>query len=131
MRKLRSVGRVIVVAGLVLHPVGQLVVPVCPTLVRLTAAACKWLAVKGYEPSFGARPLARVIQEHIKKPLAEEILFGKLQGGGIVRVLVEKKDGKETLGFEFLDANAPAKPKGEGKSKPKKRKSSRSKEETA
>ncbi|ODA68359.1 ATP-dependent Clp protease ATP-binding subunit ClpA [Methyloligella halotolerans] len=99
--------------------------------IELTDAANQWLAERGYDEKFGARPLARVIQEHIKKPLAEEILFGKLQGGGIVRVIVEKKDGQEVLGFEFLDANAPAKPKGEGKAKPKKRKSSRSKEETA
>ncbi len=53
---------------------------------RLTDAARKWLAAKGYEPTFGARPLARIIQEHVKKPLAEELLFGKLANGGLVEV---------------------------------------------
>ena len=60
--------------------------------IELSGAARQWLAEKGYDPSFGARPLGRVIQEHIKKPLAEELLFGKLAGGGLVRVdLVEDK----------------------------------------
>ncbi len=49
----------------------------------------KWLAERGYDPTFGARPLARVIQEHIKKPLADELLFGKLVQGGDVKVLIE------------------------------------------
>ena len=44
----------------------------------------EWLAVKGYDKKFGARPLARVIQEHIKKPLSEELLFGALTAGGSV-----------------------------------------------
>ena len=46
----------------------------------------KWLAGRGYDPMMGARPMARLIQEEIKKPLAEEILFGKLARGGKVRV---------------------------------------------
>ena len=46
--------------------------------IELTEEAAKWLAEKGYDEKFGARPLARVIQEHIKKPLADELLFGKL-----------------------------------------------------
>jgi ATP-dependent Clp protease ATP-binding subunit ClpA len=54
--------------------------------IELSEAARKWLAEKGYDPTFGARPLARVIQEHIKKPLAEELLFGKLAKGGMARV---------------------------------------------
>ena len=54
--------------------------------IRVTAAASKWLAGKGYEPTFGARPLARIIQEHVKKPLAEELLFGKLAKGGLVEI---------------------------------------------
>ncbi len=49
----------------------------------------KWLAERGYDPTFGARPLARVIQEHIKKPLADELLFGKLVQGGDVKVVIE------------------------------------------
>ncbi|BAE49927.1 ATP-dependent Clp protease ATP-binding subunit ClpA [Paramagnetospirillum magneticum] len=67
--------------------------------IELTDEARAWLAKKGYDRSFGARPLARVIQEHIKKALAEELLFGRLSKGGIVRVRVGE-DGK--LAFEFL-----------------------------
>lgn len=59
--------------------------------IELTRPAAEWLADKGYDDKMGARPLGRVIQEHIKKPLAEELLFGKLQKGGVVRVAV--KDG--------------------------------------
>jgi ATP-dependent Clp protease ATP-binding subunit ClpA len=47
-----------------------------------------WLAEKGHDEKFGARPLARVIQDHVKRPLAEELLFGKLAKGGTVRVKV-------------------------------------------
>jgi ATP-dependent Clp protease ATP-binding subunit ClpA len=54
--------------------------------IELTDAARAWLARKGYDPLYGARPLARIIQEYIKKPLAEELLFGKLEKGGLVRV---------------------------------------------
>ena len=56
--------------------------------IELTPEARKWLADKGYDAKMGARPLARVIQENIKKPLAEELLFGKLVGGGTVLVEV-------------------------------------------
>jgi ATP-dependent Clp protease ATP-binding subunit ClpA len=59
----------------------------------------------------GARPMARVIQEHIKKPLADEVLFGKLKGGGHVRVIVDKdENGRDKLGFEFLDGPVAPKP---------------------
>jgi ATP-dependent Clp protease ATP-binding subunit ClpA len=71
-----------------------------------------WLAEKGYDKSFGARPLARVIQEHIKKPLADELLFGRLARGG--RVSVGFKDG--ALTFDFPPALAEA-PKGDGGAK--------------
>jgi ATP-dependent Clp protease ATP-binding subunit ClpA len=54
----------------------------------LDDAARRWIAKEGYDPKMGARPMARVIQEHIKRPLAEELLFGKLAGGGQVRVSV-------------------------------------------
>jgi ATP-dependent Clp protease ATP-binding subunit ClpA len=54
----------------------------------LDDAARRWVAIKGYDPKMGARPMARVIQEYIKRPLAEELLFGKLVGGGQVRVSV-------------------------------------------
>ncbi len=54
--------------------------------IELTTAARTWLGEKGYDRLYGARPLARIIQEHVKKPLAEELLFGKLVKGGLVRV---------------------------------------------
>ncbi len=65
---------------------------------ELTKAATEWLADKGYDDKMGARPLGRVIQEYIKKPLAEELLFGKLAKGGVVKVGV--KDGKIDLRLE-------------------------------
>jgi ATP-dependent Clp protease ATP-binding subunit ClpA len=60
--------------------------------IELSEDAADWLAKNGYDELYGARPLARVIQEHIKKPLADEILFGKLVRGGHVTVTL--KDGK-------------------------------------
>jgi ATP-dependent Clp protease ATP-binding subunit ClpA len=57
-----------------------------------------WLAEHGFEPSMGARPMARVIKEHIKKPLAEELLFGTLEGGGHVRIGVS--EGELSFAFE-------------------------------
>src|ERR1700758_5263495 len=74
----------------------------------LTPEATRWLGEKGYDDAFGARPLARVIQENIKKPLADEILFGKLKDGGTVRVLLDRE--KDKLAFEFIPA-AEAKPR--------------------
>ena len=65
--------------------------------IELDETARGWLAKKGYDKRFGARPLARVIQEHVKKPLAEELLFGKLSKGG--SVLATIKDGK--VAFDF------------------------------
>jgi ATP-dependent Clp protease ATP-binding subunit ClpA len=79
--------------------------------IELTPEANKWLAERGYDDKFGARPLARVIQEQIKKPLAEEILFGALKDGGIVRVLVEDKGPEKVLGFEYLKPDTPVKPR--------------------
>ncbi|MEM1265672.1 MAG: ATP-dependent Clp protease ATP-binding subunit ClpA, partial [Pseudomonadota bacterium] len=66
--------------------------------IELTKPAAEWLADKGYDDKMGARPLARVIQEEIKKPLAEELLFGKLIKGGLVRVGI--KGGKLDLQIE-------------------------------
>ena len=66
--------------------------------IELSPEAAAWLADKGYDEKMGARPLGRVIQEHIKKPLAEELLFGKLTKGGIVKVGV--KDGSLDLRFD-------------------------------
>lgn len=78
--------------------------------IELSSAAKEWLAERGYDRLYGARPLARVIQEHIKKPLAEELLFGKLARGGAVKVAL--KDDK--LDFEFTEATAPVLPRAEG-----------------
>ncbi len=70
---------------------------------ELDDAAVKWLSEKGYDDRMGARPLARVIQEHIKRPLAEEVLFGSLMKGGTVKVTVETKaDGKDGLKLDLL-----------------------------
>ena len=71
--------------------------------IETSEEAADWLAKNGFDELYGARPLARVIQEHIKKPLADEILFGKLVRGGHVRV--ELKDGKLVF-----DIDAPANP---------------------
>jgi ATP-dependent Clp protease ATP-binding subunit ClpA len=60
--------------------------------IELSPEAAAWLADKGYDDKMGARPLGRVIQEHIKKPLAEELLFGKLAKGGIVQVMVQNDE---------------------------------------
>ena len=78
--------------------------------IELSSAAKEWLAERGYDRLYGARPLGRVIQEHIKKPLAEELLFGKLVKGGAVKVTL--KDNK--LDFELTEAAPPALPKPEG-----------------
>ncbi|MDA9990009.1 ATP-dependent Clp protease ATP-binding subunit ClpA [Paracoccaceae bacterium] len=79
--------------------------------IELTQGAAQWLADKGYDEKMGARPLARVIQEHIKKPLAEELLFGKLAKGGLVKVGVNK--GEISLKLE-----GPAKPQLSGNKPP-------------
>jgi ATP-dependent Clp protease ATP-binding subunit ClpA len=71
--------------------------------IELSDAACNWLAEIGYDMQMGARPLARVIQEHVKKPLADEVLFGQLVRGGTVRILLGKDDaGENKLVFEYL-----------------------------
>ena len=79
--------------------------------IQLTDEANAWLGKKGYDRQYGARPLARVIQEHIKKPLAEELLFGKLVNGG--SVTVKLVDG--ALGFDIV----PTPPRGGKARKPK------------
>jgi ATP-dependent Clp protease ATP-binding subunit ClpA len=71
-------------------------------LLTVDADARAWIAEKGYDVRMGARPMARVIQNHIKKPLANEILFGSLVGGGAVRVTVEG----EGLDFDIESAKA-------------------------
>ena len=79
--------------------------------IELTRPAAEWLADKGYDDRMGARPLGRVIQEHIKKPLAEELLFGKLAKGGLV--VVKVKDGDL-----FLDMTPPDKKRISGNKTP-------------
>ncbi len=78
--------------------------------IELSSAAKEFLADRGYDLLYGARPLARVIQELIKKPLAEELLFGKLANGGAVKVSL--RDG--SLAFDVAEAPRPALPKPEG-----------------
>ena len=70
--------------------------------IELSDEAARWIAEKGYDEKFGARPLARVIQEYIKKPLAEELLFGKLEHGGTVKVLVSGKGDERALAFDYI-----------------------------
>ena len=72
--------------------------------IELSDEAARWLADHGFDEKFGARPLSRIIQEHIKKPLADELLFGKLEKGGTVRVIVVTREGEKKLGFEYLTA---------------------------
>ena len=66
---------------------------------EVTDAARSWLAAGGYDVTMGARPMARLIQDKIKRPLAEEILFGELSDhGGVVHIDI--KDGELTFDFE-------------------------------
>jgi ATP-dependent Clp protease ATP-binding subunit ClpA len=80
----------------------------------LSEPAIAWLAKNGYDEKMGARPLGRVIQEHIKKPLANEILFGKLKKGGVVKVGIKTDDtGAEVLDLESIAEVPAVKPKPE------------------
>jgi ATP-dependent Clp protease ATP-binding subunit ClpA len=76
--------------------------------IQLMPEARNWLGKKGYDPLYGARPLGRVIQEYVKKPLAEELLFGALQKGGAVTVGLDKDADKLTFACH---AAPPAPPK--------------------
>ena len=69
--------------------------------VELSDDARKWLAQKGYDEAMGARPMARIIQESIKTPLADDILFGRLKHGGTVRVIVAGEGSAAKLAFVF------------------------------
>ena len=62
-------------------------------IIEVDRKAMDWLVEQGYDPMMGARPMARIIQENIKKPLADELLFGELQNGGVVQVSQNKKKG--------------------------------------
>ena len=79
----------------------------------LSDAARSWLVEKGYSTEYGARPLARTIQEHVKKPLAEELLFGRLAKGGTVEV----DAGEDGLTFAYPDPPPPAPPKAKARKK--------------
>ncbi|MBI1358889.1 MAG: ATP-dependent Clp protease ATP-binding subunit ClpA [Alphaproteobacteria bacterium] len=74
--------------------------------IALTPKARKWLASRGYDEAFGARPLSRLIQEHVKKPMADELLFGSLQKGGGVKIDIDKND-PDKLSFKFVDDPKP------------------------
>ncbi|MCC5978659.1 MAG: ATP-dependent Clp protease ATP-binding subunit ClpA [Salinarimonas sp.] len=88
-------------------------------VIELTDEARDWLVERGYDPTMGARPMGRVIQQAIKTPLADIVLFGKLKGGGAVRVVVaEDENGQTKLDFEFPEG--PIKPRKEIAPKPKK-----------
>src|ERR1700751_3020315 len=81
--------------------------------IELSEPAKARLIQHGYDEQMGARPMARVIQEHIKKPLADEVLFGKLKGGGHVRVVLVKDEAtsQDKIGFEFVEGPFTPKPK--------------------
>jgi ATP-dependent Clp protease ATP-binding subunit ClpA len=92
--------------------------------IELSEGATKWLVEHGYDEHMGARPMARLIQENIKKALADEVLFGKLKSGGHVRVITTIEDGTEKLAFEYLDGPVTPKPDKipePGAAKPKRR----------
>ena len=82
--------------------------------IEMTDDARAWLAKKGFDADFGARPLSRTIQEHVKKPMAEELLFGKLARGGAVKIDVDRKDASK-LAFTYIeDKSAKSKAKTDG-----------------
>ncbi|MEM8551192.1 MAG: AAA family ATPase, partial [Pseudomonadota bacterium] len=82
---------------------------------ELSEEAVEWLAKEGYDERMGARPLGRVIQEHIKRPLADQVLFGDLKHGGTVKVTVETdEDGVSKLGLEAIADPTPPAPAVDG-----------------
>ncbi|MDO9460381.1 MAG: ATP-dependent Clp protease ATP-binding subunit ClpA [Alphaproteobacteria bacterium] len=86
--------------------------------IELSPEANEWIAKRGYDEQYGARPLSRVIQEYIKKPLADELLFGKLVKGGLVRITVAKDEaGDNKLAFEYFEPKV--KRSSKSKTKPK------------
>src|SRR6202035_3587643 len=92
--------------------------------IELSDEATKWLIANGYDELMGARPMARGIQEHIKKALADEVLFGRLKTGGHVRVVVVTDEaGNSKLGFEYPDG--PVKPRPEKLPEPRRAKAKR------
>ncbi len=71
--------------------------------IEFSKESLEWIAGEGYDSKMGARPLSRKIQEHIKKPLSEELLFGALKKGGVVKIGVQK--GVLKLGYKSIDSN--------------------------
>ena len=71
--------------------------------IEFSKESLEWIASEGYDTKMGARPLSRKIQEHIKKPLSEELLFGALKKGGVVKIDVEK--GMLKLGYKPIEGN--------------------------
>ncbi|NVK33209.1 MAG: ATP-dependent Clp protease ATP-binding subunit ClpA [Rhodobacteraceae bacterium] len=88
---------------------------------ELTPEATEWLADKGYDSQMGARPLGRVIQEHIKRPLADEVLFGKLKKGGMVKVSVSEDNAGLLLESIEDKPIAPPAKKAKAAAKPKRK----------
>jgi ATP-dependent Clp protease ATP-binding subunit ClpA len=76
--------------------------------IEVSKPAREWLAKRGFDADMGARPLARTIQEYVKKPMAEELLFGKLQKGGVVKIGLDEK--ADELTFKYI-AEPPKKKK--------------------
>jgi ATP-dependent Clp protease ATP-binding subunit ClpA len=95
--------------------------------IELTDDARTWLVANGYDELMGARPMARLIQQVIKTPLADEVLFGRLKNGGAVKVVVTTNEaGGNVIGFEYPDGPVAPKPEkavAEAKKKAAKRKS--------
>jgi ATP-dependent Clp protease ATP-binding subunit ClpA len=77
--------------------------------IEITDRAADWIATRGYDESFGARPLARLIQEQVKKPMADELLFGSLKHGGMVKIDLDPAD-PDKLAFQFFPEQPPAAP---------------------
>ena len=77
--------------------------------IEISDKAADWLATKGYDEAFGARPLTRMIQEHVKKPMADELLFGALKHGGLVKIDIDPNDA-DKLAFQYFPEAPPPVP---------------------
>src|ERR1700739_1629350 len=93
--------------------------------IELSEPAKAWLVQHGYDEQMGARPMARIIQEHIKKPLADDVLFGRLKNGGPVRGNVQKDEetGRDGRGFTYPEG--PVTPRAEKLPEPRKNRAKR------
>lgn len=81
--------------------------------IDMSDAARAWLAKKGFDSAYGARPLSRTIQEHVKKPMAEELLYGRLAKGGAVNIDIDPEDSSK-LAFTYIE-DKPRKSKNKSK----------------